>query len=115
MSRRLTVQVDPSALSMAASIRAAAQAGPLLVLTTRALRDLAHELGGHDRAADFLLTVAEEIGHPIAVNLERENGSQTVFIGPRDWTEERLAGWIGGHHAELVEQFGVVARVGRQD
>ncbi len=106
MSRRMTVTVDPSALSMAASIRAAAQAAPFLCLTTRALRNLAHELGGHEAAADFLLTIGEEIGHPIGVNLERQDGSQTVFIAPRDWTEERLAGWIGGHHQELEAQFG---------
>ena len=106
MSRRMTVKVDPEAVSMAATIRRMAPIAPLLVVKTAALRDLAHELGGHDRAADFLLMIAEEIGHPIGVNLEREDGSQTVFIGPRDWTEERLAGWVGGHHAELEAQFG---------
>ena len=106
MIRSLTLKVDPRSVSTAATLRRMAPIAPLLVVKTAALRDLAHELGGHDRAADFLLTIAEEIGHPIGVNLERQDGSQTVFIAPRDWAEERLAGWVGGHHQELEAQFG---------
>ena len=114
MTRRLTVTVDPSALSMAASIRAAAQAAPMLVLTTRALRNLADELGGHEHAADFLLNLAEAIGRPIAVNLPTgPDTSSTAFLPPRGWTEERLQGWVAGHHQELESEFGHVARVGR--
>ena len=112
MSKAARLMIDPSTLSMAASIRAAAQAGPLLVLTTRALRDLAHELGGHDRAAECLLTIVEEIGRPVAVNLERENGSHTVFIAPRGWSDERLRGWIAGHHADLEAELGEIVRMG---
>ena len=112
MTRRMTLTVDASEISMAASIRVAAQAAPFLCLTTRALRNLADELGGHEGAADFLLEVAEEIGHPVAVNLPTgPDSSSTAFLPPRGWTEERLQGWVAGHHEELTEQFGEVARL----
>jgi len=111
----MTVTVDPSALSMAASIRAAAQASPLLCLTGRAFNDLAHELGGHGAAAEHLLTVAEEIGHPLGVNFETgADTSSTVFIGPRGWSEERLQGWVAGRHVELEAEFGPVTRLGNR-
>jgi len=29
-----------------------------------------------------------------------------VFVSPRGWTQERLAGWAAGHHAELEAMFG---------
>ena len=32
--------------------------------------------------------------------------STTVAIAPKGWSEERLAGYIGGIHEELEEQFG---------
>ncbi len=48
------------------------------------------------------------------MNLERGDGSHTVFVAPRFWSEERLAGWIGGHHAELEDAFGAVARAGTE-
>ena len=61
MSRRLSVKVDPSAVSMAAAIRAAAAAAPLFVMTGRALADLARELGWMDAALRHLVGVAEQV------------------------------------------------------
>ena len=113
MTRRLTVQVDPSAFSMAASIRAAAQVVPVLVLTGRAFGDLVSELGGTGAAAEHLLELAEQTGKPIGINFETgADTSRTMFLPPRAWTEERLSGWIAGHHAELEAQFGQVTRLG---
>ena len=112
----LTITVDPRATGLAASIRAAAEVSPLLCLSTRAFGDLAAELGGYSAAAAYLLELAEEIGHPIAVNLVTvDDESSTVFVAPKNWTEERLAGWAAGHHQELEAAFGPVSHVERME
>jgi len=109
----MTITVDPAVVSVAESIRTAAEAAPLLVVSGRAFGDLAEELGSMDAAAEHLQGVAEAVGRPIAVNLPAEDdGSSTVFISPRSWTEERLAGWVGGHHEHLEREFGRVSRIG---
>ncbi len=115
MSGTLHITADASTVSMAASIRAAAQAAPFLGLTSRALGGLAGEFGSMEAAAEYLLAIAEEIGHPIAVNLATgADTSSTAFVSPGGWTEERLQGWVGGHHAELEDVFGTVARAGTE-
>ena len=110
MSHPLHLTVDADAHFMVAAIRQTARAAPLMVITQRALVELAAELGGYEAATDSLLQVAEDLNRPVGVNLERGDGSHTVFIAPRAWTEEQLAGWVGGHHAELEGAFGAVAR-----
>ena len=115
MTRRMTLTVDPSEISMAAAIRRMAGAAPLLCLTSRALGDLADELGSMEAAADFLLEVAESIGHPIAVNVPTgPDASSTTFLPPKGWSEERLAGWVAGKHEELEREFGQVTRLGNR-
>ncbi len=110
----LTVRVDPAAVSMAAAISAAAEAAPLMVVTSRALADLADELGGFEQAARELLAVAESINKPICVNLVTgADSSSTAFVAPRSWTEERLKGWAAGHRELLERQFGPIASVRR--
>ena len=112
MSATARVMLDPEAVSISAAIRTAAQAAPMLVIQQRALVDLAEELGGMDAAAGFLLTIAEELDKPIAVNLETgADRSTTTFIAPRHWGEQRLAGWVAARHEELTEQFGDIASV----
>ena len=113
MTRRMTVTVDPAAVSMVRAIRTAAQGAPLLVITGRAFGDLASELGGAEAAVGELLSIAESVNRPVAVNMPTgADASSTVFISPRGWTEERLRGWIGGRHAELEGAFGRVTRLG---
>ena len=113
MTRRLTVQVDPAAVSMAAAIRTAAQASPLLVITSRVLSHLAAELGGHEAAARYLFGLAESIGKPVAVNVDTgAETSSTAFIAPRSWTEERLAGWVAGRHEDIEAAFGPAIPIG---
>ena len=107
MSRRMTVTVDASELSMAAAIRRMAVAAPMLVLTGRAFNDLARELGSIEAAVGELLAIAAANNRPVGVNFKTgEDASSTAFISPRDWTEERLAGWVAGKHEELEAQFG---------
>lgn len=54
-------------------------------------------------------------GRPIAVNLPTDDGSRTVFVAPRDWTEERLRGWVAGRHEELGAAFGPATPVRMED
>ena len=113
MTRRMTVTVDPAAVSMAAAIRQAARVAPLLVVKQRAFADLATELGSMEAAVGELLSIAESVNRPVAVNMPTgADASSTVFISPRGWTEERRRGWIGGRHAELEGAFGRVTRLG---
>ena len=113
MTRTLRVTADASTVSMARAIRAASRAAPLFVLSTRALGELADELGGMDAAIGELRAIAEANGRPLGVNLETgPDTSKTAFLAPRGWADERLQGWIAGHHRELEAEFGEVARVG---
>ena len=113
MSRTLNLKVDAARVSMAAAIRQAARVAPLLVVKQRAFADLAAELGSMEAAVGELLSVAESVNRPVAVNMPTgADASSTVFISPRGWTEERLRGWIGGRHAELEGAFGRVTRLG---
>jgi hypothetical protein len=97
---------------MAAAIRAAAEVAPLLALTGRALVDLGEGLGGVDAATLWLLELAEATGKPVGVNFATgDDTSSTAFVAPRTWTEQRLQGWIAGHHAELEDAFGEVTQI----
>ncbi len=110
-----TARILAAPASMVDAIRAAARAAPMLCLTGRAFADLAAELGGMDTAVTYLLELAESIGKPLGINFETgAETSRTAFIGPRSWPEDKLAGWIAGHHAELEAEFGQVARVGTE-
>ena len=110
MTGTLHVTVDPTAVSLAATIAEAARVVPLLVIGGQMFSDLADELGGMDAATRHLLAVAEAVDMPIAVNVERgEDASTTAVIAPRSWTQERLRGWIGGKHDEPVELFGAAS------
>jgi len=112
MSRSLKVIIDPRSVSPAASIRVAARSAPLLIIGGRALADLAAELGSPEAAGAFLLELAEDIGHPLAVNMPTgADTSSTAFISPRSWSAERLQGWVAGRHQELEDAFGAVSRM----
>jgi hypothetical protein len=77
------------------------------VVTGRALGDLADELGGYEAAARFLTTVASNVGRPIAVNYPTgPDGSRMMFVAPKGWSQERLAGWTAGRHREIEAAFG---------
>ena len=85
------------------------------MLTGQLMGDLAGQLGSVDAAVRFLVDLAGEIGRPLGVNVVTGAGtSSTAFIPPRSWSEERLAGWVAGHHRELAAEFGEVTRVGAE-
>ncbi len=74
---------------------------------SRALLDLERELGGFEAAARHLHRVATNTGKPIGINAPTgPDSSRTMFVPPRGWTRERLAGWVAGHHELLEQQFG---------
>lgn len=107
MTRTARITIDSAIVSPSRAIAAAARSGPLVILTNRAFYDLAAELGGTDQATRHLLKVATNTGAPIAANLTTgDDTSTTVFIAPKGWSEERLGGWVAGHHHVLEEAFG---------
>jgi hypothetical protein len=114
MSHAARVVVDPGEIPPSEALRSLVGCAPLVVISGRAIADLAEELGGYEAAAAHLVGLANETGRPIAVNAELPGGeSRTAFLAPAAWSQERLRGWIGGHHAILEEAFGPVARVYR--
>ena len=113
MTHRLTIRVDPSAVSMARAIRVAAAGTPLLVLTGRAFADLSRELGSMEAGTAYLLEVAESVGRPIGIYFETAaDRSTTAFISPPGWSQERLSGRVAAKHQELESEFGPVTRLG---
>ena len=112
--------IDAERVSVSRSLAAVARAsardgGPLVVVSHRALDDLVDELGGYDGAARRLLTIATNTGRPLAVNVPTEDGSRTMFVAPKGWTEERLRGWAAGRHEELEAMFGPATPVGMDE
>ena len=112
MSRALHVTVDAGSVSTARAIAEVARTGSLVCLTDRLFTELAGELGGVEPAVQHLLAVAEDVGRPIAVNLETSAGaSRAMFLAPRSWTQERLRGWVAGRHEAIEAMFGRVEPV----
>jgi hypothetical protein len=107
------VTADPARVSMAESIRRLATAAPLFLVSHRAFRDLSREFGSDDRAARHITEVAIATGRPILVNQPTGGGrSATIAVAPPTWSDERLQGWIAGHHELLEREFGRIERVG---
>lgn len=101
--------------SMASAIRAGYGADlPPTVVTWRGFLHLADELGGIDVAVVWLSDLVQEGGRPIAVNVEKQDGSSTTtLIGPRGWTPERLQGHAATLAPYLEGEFGAIESVGR--
>ena len=101
------ITIDSETVSPSRAIAAAARSAPLLVVSHRAFNDLCAELGSEEAAARHLCRVATNTGRPIAANLPTgPDTSTTVFISPKGWGRERLAGWVAGKRDELEELFG---------
>ena len=106
-TRCATVTIDAATVSPSKALAATARLAPLVVVTDRCFGEMLAELGGAVAASAHLVRVATNVGKPLAVNLPRGlDRSTTVFIGPKGWSDERVAGWIGGHHETLERQFG---------
>ncbi len=111
MSGTARVTIDAERVSVSRSLASLARVtardgAPLVCLTARSYGELVDELGSDEAAVRRLLTIATNTARPICVNLPTEDGSATLFVAPKDWSEERLAGWAAGHHEELEAAFG---------
>lgn len=100
-------RVSPSRALARLARAAAYSGGPLVVVTGRAYGELIAELGGDDAAVQYLARVVTGTSRPIAVNLPTgPDTSTTLFVSPKGWSQERLAGWAAGRHQELEAAFG---------
>ncbi len=118
MTTVATLTIDADHISPSRSIAALARAAgrTLVVVTGRSYADLVDELGGDEAAARQLIEIATATGRPIAVNFETgAETSTTVFVSPRGWSSDRLAGWAAGRHAELEATFGDAPPLGVED
>jgi hypothetical protein len=96
-----------------AAVRSAYGAGLPLVLTARAVTQLADELGGAEAAMHWLTALVEHGPRPVAVNLCMPDGSTTtLLLGPRGWSHERLAGHLATMAPDLEALFGASTWVG---
>ncbi len=116
--RTATVTINAEHISPSRSIAGLARAAgrTLVCVTHRAYADLVDELGSDEAAARHLCRVATNTGRPICVNLPTgAETSTTVFVSPRGWSSDRLAGWAAGRHAELEATFGDAPPLGVED
>ena len=106
----LTIDADRVSPSRSLAILArspASTGGALICVTGRMFGELERELGGPEAVARHLFEIATATGRPLCVNLPSgTDTSRTIFISPRGWSEDRLAGWAAGRHAELEGAFG---------
>jgi hypothetical protein len=112
MTHAARVLVDPLEIPPTDALRSLVDCAPLVVISGRAMADLAEELGGYEAAARHLADLSNETGRPLAVNVPLPDGqSRTCFVAPASWTQEKLRGFIGGHHELLEREFGDISRV----
>jgi hypothetical protein len=95
------------------ALRRIAPRVPVCVVTHRLLADLEAELGSARRAARFLVKLATRTNKPVMVNGPTETGSRTMVIPPKAWSEEKVLGWIGGHHETFEAELGPVSSIRR--
>ncbi len=106
-TRCATVTIDAATVSPSKALAATARLAPLVVVTGRAYGEMLAELGDPEAVIAHLIRVATDVGKPLAVNLTSgTDTSTTVFIGPKHWSDERVAGWIGGHREAVEAAFG---------
>ena len=106
-TRCATVTIDAATVSPSKALAGTARLAPLVVVTDRCYGEMLAELGSDELVIAHLIRVATNADKPIGVNLTSgPNTSTTVFIGPKHWSVERVAGWIGGHHEALEAAFG---------
>src|SRR5215213_995119 len=95
----LRLTLDPaSGCSMRATVRGVfASEARVVLLSSRAVDQLARELGGPEQVAGLLLRLVRRHTKPCGVNAPWADGtSRTMFFSPPGWTDERLAGFVAG-------------------
>jgi hypothetical protein len=102
----LRLVVDTAAVKPTELIRPMAERGIPCLLTSRMLADLERELGTMEAAISWLVDLATLTNRPMLVNVPTAEGSTTVMLAPRGWSDERLQGWAGGLSEGLEAMFG---------
>lgn len=87
---------------MREAVERLAATAPLLVMKEDLFTDLVGEMGGVQEAVSWLVELAANVGHPIALHVE----GTTTFLSPPGWSSERLQGWAAGHAETLEQAFG---------
>ncbi len=83
----------------------------LVCITFNAYSDLKRALGSDETVQKLLVEKATAFEKPIAVNIPIGQGaSNTVFMSPATWTEERLKGWVGTYKPLIDHAFGESGR-----
>ena len=80
---------------------------PLVVIQEHLFNDLVEELGSTRAVGEWLVGLAERVGHPVALHME----GMTTLLGPLGWGQERLDGWAAGHWEALEQAFGTAREV----
>jgi len=105
--RTAHVTIDAEHVSPSKALGVTARLAPLVVVTDRCYGEMLAEFGSDELVIAHLIRVATNADKPIGVNLTSgPDRSTTVFIGPKHWSDERVAGWIGAHREALEQQFG---------
>jgi hypothetical protein len=111
-ARVVVDMAEPGAAGLMLREMATAESVRMVAVTHRAWSHLRRDCGGDKRAAQWLASLATEAGKVVAVNFElKDGGSRTMFLAPKDWSEEKLRGYIGGLGEEVEAIFGPVAGV----
>ena len=110
------MQIDAATVSPSKALATTARLAPLVVVTGRAYGEMIAELGSDELVIAHLVRVAMKVDRPIGVNLPSgPDTSSTIFLGPKGWSEERVMGWVAGHHEALERQFGPATPVRREE
>jgi hypothetical protein len=84
---------------------------PLVILAPRIVRQLEAECGSAEQLAAWILKLVTRRRRPIG--LHDPDIGRSWFYAPKDWTSERLQGYLSVYHTELEAQFGPMERIQR--
>lgn len=82
-----------------------------VVLTSRALSDIADELGSNAKVAAWLIEVVTQCEKPIGVHV----GSDTQFVIPPSWNRKRQQRFLVEVRPWLEQAFGTIEGVSEGD
>jgi len=101
------VTIDAATVSPSKALAATARLAPLAVVTGRAYGEMLAELGDDEAVIAHLIRVATDADKPLGVNLVGgPDTSSTILLGPKGPSDERVMGWVAGHHEALEAAFG---------
>jgi hypothetical protein len=101
---------SPSAVY--AALAAGMPSHVLVAFGSGVCRQLKRELNSIEAVGRWAVDLAARIGRPVLLNFEFKDGSSRTFsLAPPGWSQERLAGYVAGHHKDLELMFGPIERI----